>query len=150
MLKHNRFLLFGFSLVLIAHAFQANSMEPFKTSSNPDELFSKDAVHVIYVDAYNCPDCDEYKMSGLRKFKKTKLASEVYFTTIKTKRYQDTDRDEDWPNHLQWIRNVTNVKKGAPRFVIMSGRTVVDNIYGNRGWRVKAIPLLTRLVNEKQ
>ena len=121
-------------------------IQPFLICNDPEKLFADGSVHLIYIDAANCSYCDLYKKIYLPNFKKQNLAKKIYFTIIETGDYRDTDRDEDWPEHLQWIRDKTKVHRGTPRFIVMSGRDIVANEGGTRRWNSRVIPLLKQLV----
>ena len=121
-------------------------IQPFLICNDPEKLFADGSIHLIYIDAANCSDCVEYKRNYFPKFKKSELAKNIYLTIIETEDYRDTDRDEDWPEYLQWIRDETKVRQGSPRFLVMSGRNIVANEYNNRRWSSRVIPLLTQLV----
>ena len=76
------------------------------------------------------------------------MAKKIYLTIIETEDYRDTDRDEDWPEYLQWIREKTEVGYPHPRFIVMSGRNIVANEKGSYRWRKRVIPLLTKLTGD--
>ena len=132
-------------LLLLVASTRLATADPFLNSDNPEKLFAKGSVHLIYIDADNCSSCVKFNQSHFRKFRKTELATKIYFTRIKTLYYEDTDRDKDWPEFLQWVRDRTNVRRGAPRFIVMSGRLVVGNHYGIDRWERYAVPNLARL-----
>ena len=121
-------------------------IQPFLICNDPEKLFADGSVHLIFIDAANCSDCVKFKKNYFPKFKESELAKNIYLTIIETKDYRDTDRDEDWPEYLQWIRDETKVHQGSPRFIVMSGRDIVANEYNNRRWGSRVIPLLTQLV----
>ena len=112
---------------------------------DPAELFAKGSAHLIYIDADNCSYCDKFNRTFFRSFKKSELATKIYFTRINTLYFEDTDRDKDWPEYVQWVRDRTNVRKGAPRFIVMSGRLVVGNHYGLNAWKQTVVPKLAQL-----
>jgi len=121
-------------------------IQPFLICNDPEKLFADGSVHLIYIDAANCSDCVEYKRNYFPNFKSSDLAKKIYLTIIETEDYRDTDRDEDWPEYLRWIRDKTKVNRGSPRFIVMSGRDIVANEYNNRRWSSRVIPLSTQLV----
>ena len=121
-------------------------IQPFLICDDPEKLFANGSVHLIYIDAANCSYCDLYKRIYLPNFKKQNLAKKIYFSIIETGDYRDTDRDEDWPEYLQWVRDKTKVHRGTPRFIVMSGRDIVANEGGTRRWNSRVIPLLKQLV----
>ena len=123
-------------------------IQPFLICNDPEKLFADGSVHLIYVDAANCPHCVEYKKNYLSKFKKSELAKNIYFTIIEAEDYRNTALDKDWPEYLQWIRDKTKVRYPHPRFIVMSGRNIVANEVGNYRWRKRVIPLLTQLTGD--
>jgi len=144
-LRRIRVLGYAVLLLILVSSVRLATADPFLNSDDPEKLFAENSVHLIYIDAANCPDCEKFNQIYFRKFKKTELATKIYFTRIKTTYYQDTDRDKDWPEYLQWVRDKTDVRKGAPRFIVMSGRLVVANHYGNSSWKKDVIRKLARL-----
>ena len=57
-------------------------IQPFLICNDPEKLFADGSVHLIYIDAANCPYCVEYKRDYLSKFKKSELAKNIYLSLI--------------------------------------------------------------------
>ncbi|MCK5777582.1 MAG: hypothetical protein KAH11_02250 [Rhodospirillales bacterium] len=120
-------------------------MKPLKVSNDPAELYAADTVHLVYIGADNCPYCKDFEGWDLKEYSNSDLAKKVYFTWVRTARFQDTDNDEDWPDHLEWVRGETEVSRGTPRFLVLEGRDLKLNAFGTHRFKSEVIPLLSRL-----
>jgi hypothetical protein len=111
---------------------------------------------LVYVSAKNCPPCDQWSRAysgggwmSKRQFLAMPEAQEVELRQVETDRYQETGLDKDWPEDLQWARNETNARVGAPRFILILDGKIVANSFGYWKFTSKIVPEVKRLVKEK-
>lgn len=122
-------------------------MKPLNTTNDTSVLYADNSVHLVYIGADNCGYCRRFEAWDLPEFSNSELASKVYVTWVKAFRFQDTDNDEDWPDHLEWVRDETKVDRGTPRFLVLQGRDLKLNTYGTSSFNKKVIPLMERLTS---
>ena len=82
----------GFILILlvpVSHAYHAgggsssHTMKGPNAIDNPDQILAESSLHIIYIDAANCPYCEMFNVKYLPKFKEHEIASKIFLTIIK-------------------------------------------------------------------
>lgn len=84
---------------------------------------------LVYITAANCPNCAKFYFNGgLSKMKALAAQKGVEVRTIDVLRFQSYAGDP-FPSDLAWLKE-QGVARGAPRFVLISGRSIVKNVLG--------------------
>ena len=106
-------------------------------------------IKLIYLFAWNCPPCFRYERKEYREWVASEASRHVEFKKLKFARYQNTRGDRGWPEDLRWVRMKTDVRHGAPRFILLVDDQVVSNYKGRKsGWK-PTVELIEELVNNK-
>lgn len=145
MLKLMKRLIPIMGFVLLIGACKAPEMQPLNTSTDPQVLYADNAVHLIYVGADNCPYCRDWEAWALPEYSATNVAKKAYFTWIRADRFQDTGRDEYWPEHARWVRDELKISRGTPRYIVLKGREIQMYKSGTGSWKREVLPLLSQL-----
>lgn len=100
-------------------------------------------ITVLYVGAWDCPPCTRWNNNEKKAWMETESFKKVTFREVTTYTYKDTAYIDRWPEDLRWVIKATNVKSGAPRFIMIAGGKVVMNAFGQQGWKERILPALT-------
>ena len=103
-------------------------------------------ILIVYISAGNCPPCWRFKARDYPVWIKSEEYRHVEFRELNFPQYQRTDEDIYWPGDLRWIREKTDARRGAPRWIVVVDGRVVAN---ERSWNRKTYPLIQRLVARK-
>lgn len=106
-------------------------------------------ILVIYVSADDCKYCRSFDHHELKDFKATPIFEKVDFRVVNASSFRVTNHDRDWPNDLRWVKSATKVERGTPRFIVAVDGTIVANKFGTRSWHGSIIPLVNRLLVQK-
>lgn len=105
------------------------------------------AATVVYLGAWDCPYCTEWKSKDRPAFKASAESARVSLREIDTPLLKRPDFK--FPADLAWLEAKYRTKRGVPRFLIVAEGKVLLETYGTSGWRTKTLPLLKELVAER-
>lgn len=107
---------------------------------------SKSEIQVVYIGADNCPPCWKFKANDYPGWVKSAEYRQVTYRELQFARYQATSSDEIWPDDLKWLREATNNRRGAPRWIVLVDGKIVSN---EKSWFRATHPLIRDLVARK-
>ena len=117
-------------LVPVSHAYHAgggsssHTMKGPNAIDNPDQILAESSLQLIYIDALNCPYCEEFNAKYLPQFKEHEIASKIFLTIIKVDDFRNPDIGWAWPNYLKWIPIKADLKSCGPQFIAIKGREI--------------------------
>ena len=132
----------GFILILlvpVSHAYHAggssssHTMKGQNAIDNPDQILAESSLHIIYIDAANCPYCEKFNKIYLPFFKTTGDSSNIFLTIIKVDDFRNPELGV-WPNYLAWVPNKANLEGCGPQFVAMKGRKILGTHCNIKGF----------------
>ena len=127
-------------LVPVSHAYHAgggsssHTMKGPNAIDNPDQILAESSLHIIYIDAANCPYCEIFNEKYLPKFKEHEIASQIFLTIIKVDDFRDPEISWAWPNYLKWVPIKANLEDCGPQFIAMKGRKILGTHCAIRGF----------------
>jgi hypothetical protein len=135
-----------FSATLTRAAPSAESVQGVPRST-PTEV--DDKIIVIYVSAADCPYCARWDRAAGYQWEKSALRKKVEYVEVHGGSYMSLAPNL-WPKQLQWVQEKLRIKSGTPRFIVIKGQKVVMHQFGIYSWSDHVLPLIERLVAEKE
>ena len=139
----------SFCLILLVTSSPAfsSTMKGSITINNPEEkFFSDSSLHLIYIKAFNCKFSEKFSEEAIPNFKKTKLASKIYFTTIEVDDFRVPYESTAWPAYLKWVLKKAKFENCGPQFIAIKGHTILGIICNIKGFQ-PALKLLKSHLN---
>jgi hypothetical protein len=108
-------------------------------------------ITVIYVGAWDCKYCTQWKAAAGRDWKTMPEFEQVDYREVETVTLKDTAYLPAWPDDLKWIvtSNAAYVKDTAPRFLILVDGVVVTNATGLGRWDNEVVPKVRALLKRR-
>lgn len=100
-------------------------------------------ITVLYVGAFNCPSCDEWKRRDQRP--EAELMKSIELRQVQTNSYAHIAQESAWPDDLKPIRDRLKLKSGTPRFIVMADDRIVLHRFGKASWQKDVLPKLAEL-----
>lgn len=113
------------------------------SDDKPTPAKSIKKLTVLYVGAFNCPSCDEWKRRDQRA--EAQIMSKVELRQVQTNTYSYIAQDSAWPDDLKPIRDRLKLKSGTPRFIVMADDKIVLHRFGKASWQKDVLPKLAEL-----
>ena len=110
------------------------------------KFFSDSSLHLIYIKAFNCKFCEKFSERAIPNFKKTKIASKIYFTTIEVDDFRVPYESTAWPDYLKWVLKKAKFENCGPQFIAIKGHTILGIFCNIKGFR-SALKLLKSHLN---
>jgi len=123
-------------LLVLAGCQSSSTMKGPIAINNPDQILAGSSLHLIYIDAYNCPYCTKFSAEELPGFKKTEIASKIYFTIINVADFRNPGALHAWPDYLKWVpvKFDAELRSCGPQFIAMKGRELLGTYCHSNGF----------------
>lgn len=54
-----------------------------------------------------------------------------------------------WPKQLRWVQAKLGIRSGSPRFIVVSGDTILIHRFGRGSWNTNVLPLIERTLAQR-
>ena len=102
-------------------------------------------VTFVYIGADDCGPCRAWRKSELPKFEASGLRRRVDFRTVLAAHWTNVGDPYYWAADIAWIREDTEISRGAPQYVVARDGKIVLRTFGTGTWKGRVLPLLERL-----
>jgi len=102
-------------------------------------------VTFVYIGADDCPPCLTWRKRELPKWEASATRQKVESRQILAAHYSYVSDPYYWPADLLWIKDDTQLTRGAPQYVVAKDGKVLLRTFGTGSWPTEVLPLLQRL-----